>query len=375
MSGATKHLVLPDTTSYIYVCGITPYDSTHIGHAATYVFFDVLHRVLLATQKPVKMIENVTDIDEPLFSKAKEIQKEWNVLAEQQMSKFRQDMTTLRVLPPYEFVSVSENLSSLISHIGELIDNGTAYFVDSDVYFAFQGGTATEKEIQTFKERGGDPERIGKKHPLDAVLWRVTGEQPNFESPWGPGRPGWHIECVSIIQDYASQPLLIQGGGSDLRFPHHLMSDQQFRALSGKSHLADVFFHVGMVRYQGEKMSKSIGNLVFVSDLVQRGVSAMAIRYAILMNDVSTEWEWTEDKLREAENRYRRLIEALSCEVTADSDKFLETIKNALSNNLNTKMALDALDLWAHETLESKGNHSHAGVVSRTIDALLGIGA
>ncbi|MGA1323661.1 MAG: class I tRNA ligase family protein [Candidatus Nanopelagicales bacterium] len=374
MSGTQKVLRLPDTTSYIYVCGITPYDSTHIGHAATYVFFDVLHRVLLATNKPVRMIENVTDIDEPLFKKADEIKEAWNVLAEKQVTKFAQDMTVLRVIPPFEFVSVSENLTSLVSHIGKLIENGTAYFIDGDVYFAYQGGEATELDLQIFKERGGDPDRAGKKHPLDAVLWRLTADQPNFDSPWGLGRPGWHIECVSIIEDCVSQPLLIQGGGSDLRFPHHVMSDQQYRALTGQLHLAEVFFHIGMVKYQGEKMSKSLGNLVFVSDLIESGVSSMVIRYAILMQNFAKEWEWSDEVLREAEKRYHRVVDALSCESTADANHLIETIKGSLSNNLNTRMALDALDDWATETLQVQGNHSHAGVVSRTIDALLGIG-
>jgi len=371
MSGATKHLVLPDTTSYIYVCGITPYDSTHIGHAATYVFFDVLHRVLLATQKPVKMIENVTDIDEPLFSKAKEIQKEWNVLAEQQMSKFRQDMTTLRVLPPYEFVSVSENLSSLISHIGELIDNGTAYFVDSDVYFAFQGGTVTEKEIQTFKERGGDPERIGKKHPLDAVLWRVTGEQPNFESPWGPGRPGWHIECVSIIQDYASQPLLIQGGGSDLIFPHHEMGASQVAIMTRKP-FARTYVHAGMVGLDGEKMSKSKGNLIFVSKLIAAGVEPMAIRLALLSAAYGKDRMWTETVLDEAKARMHRLQSALSRNEVAPTQECVALIIASLADNLDTVRAIKAIDAWIEQT-ESGLTGGSSGELSRAIYTFLGI--
>lgn len=374
MSQSSKSLILSDTTSYIYVCGITPYDSTHIGHAATYVFFDVLHRVLRATNKPIEMIENVTDIDDPLFKRADETQRKWNELADEQVKKFTTDMTMLRVLPPNNFVAVSENLPNLISHIETLLANNSAYMLNGDIYFKYQGEPASEVEMQIFRERGGDPERVGKRHPLDSVLWRLTDEVPNFKSPWGLGRPGWHIECVSIIQDYAKKPLLVQAGGSDLRFPHHAMSDQQYQSLTGADYLAEVFFHVAMVKYQGEKMSKSLGNLVFVSDLIERGTSAMEIRYAILMQDYSKEWEWSSKILDNAKIRYQRLVDALSCEMTADATTALETVKEVLSNNLNTREALDALDKWAIYTLESTGNFSHAGVVSRMVDALLGIG-
>ena len=374
MSGEKKSITVPDSTSYIYVCGITPYDSTHIGHATTYVFFDVLHRTLLSSGKPIMMIENVTDIDDPLFSKADELQRDWQELANEQVVRFRKDMTLLRVLPPQQFVAVSEVLGKVVTDIEKLLLIDAAYVLDGDIYFYYRGTEATTEEIRTFRERGGDPDREGKQHPLDALLWKCVGEQPNFPSPWGYGRPGWHIECVSIIENFSKQSLLIQAGGSDLKFPHHEMSNQQFCALTGESKLAEVYFHVAMVTYQGEKMSKSLGNLVFVDELLQRGYSAMEIRYAILMQDYSTSWEWTEELLAVSQSRYQKLIAALSCETTADAETTLDDVVRALSRNLNTKSALAALDRWADLTLSTQGPCSHAGLVSRTIDALLGIG-
>ncbi len=374
MTGEVRKFIVPSDTSYIYVCGITPYDSTHIGHATTYVFFDVLHRLLIATQKPIVMIENITDIDDPLFNKAKELGRDWQELASEQVSRFSKDMTLLRVLPPQNFVAVSESMDVLLLHIQELIQNGAAYYLDGDVYFKYQGGMATEVEVRIFKERGGDPERSNKHHPLDSVLWKVTEELPNFPSPWGAGRPGWHIECVSIIERFAQKPLLVQGGGSDLKFPHHTMSHQQFCELTSHSQLAHVYFHVAMVMYQGQKMSKSLGNLVFIDKLLEQGASAMEIRYAILMQDYCLEWEWQSDILEEARVRYARLIAALSCENTADGENTVREIVRLLCDNLNTPTALDVLDQWAKSTLLGTGNHSHAGVVARTVDALLGIG-
>lgn len=374
MSGSLTRLSVPDTTSYIYVCGITPYDSTHIGHATTYVFFDVLHRILIATGKPIVMIENVTDIDDPLFNKADELQRNWQELADEQVARFRKDMTLLRVLPPQQFVSVSEVLPKVVADIAKLLEEDAAYVLDGDIYFNYQGLTATDDEVNTFRDRGGDPDREGKRHPLDPLLWKHVDEPPHFQSPWGYGRPGWHIECVSIIENIAKQPLLIQAGGSDLKFPHHQMSNQQYCALTGESQLAEMYFHVAMVNYHGEKMSKSLGNLVFVDELLSEGYSAMEIRYAILMQDYSTPWEWTTDVLEASRRDYEKLIRALSCETTADATSTFEEVVRALSSNLDTKSALKALDRWADVTLSSQGEHTHAGVVSRTIDALLGIG-
>ena len=374
MSGQLKTVNVPKTTSYIYVCGITPYDSTHIGHATTYVFFDVLHRVLLSSGHPIVMIENVTDIDDPLFTKAAELKRDWQELASEQVARFRKDMTLLRVLPPEHFVSVSEVLEKVVRDIEMLLQNENAYLLNGDIYFKYQGQSATEEEIDTFRERGGDPDRADKRHPLDALLWKCIDEQPHFPSPWGYGRPGWHIECVSIIENYAGQPLLIQAGGSDLKFPHHRMSSQQYCALTGEPKLADVYFHVAMVNYQGEKMSKSLGNLVFVDELLHQGYSAMEIRYAILMQDYTKPWQWTSEVLDVAKSRYQKMMAALSCEVTAEADPTIAEMVRALRNNLDSRSALAALDHWADLTLSVQGSHTDAGVLSRTIDALLGIG-
>jgi L-cysteine:1D-myo-inositol 2-amino-2-deoxy-alpha-D-glucopyranoside ligase len=374
MSEKIVPLELNDTSNYLYVCGITPYDSTHIGHATTYVFFDVLHRLLKLTTKPVVMIENVTDIDEPLFKKANEVNIDWQELAESQVERFRKDMTLLRVIPPDHFIAVSEALDAVIQDIAQLLEFNEAYLLDGDIYFKYSGSSYSAQDVEIFAERGGDPERHGKLHPLDSLLWRQTTDEPHFPSPWGEGRPGWHIECVSIIHSIAEKPLLIQAGGSDLLFPHHTMSNQQFSALARQKHLAEAYFHVAMVTFENQKMSKSLGNLVFVDQLIEQGISPMVIRLAILMQNYRESWEFSFDILKEAQVRYDRLVAALSVEMTASAEDMLAHFISALSNDLDTSSALDLLDSWIKETLQNSGTFQHAGVVARTLDATLGLG-
>ncbi|MSY30513.1 MAG: cysteine--1-D-myo-inosityl 2-amino-2-deoxy-alpha-D-glucopyranoside ligase, partial [Actinobacteria bacterium] len=283
-STATDELVsLPQNRDIrMYVCGITPYDATHLGHAATYIAFDLVNRYIRSAGQIMHFIENVTDIDDPLLERARRDNVSWESLATSQIELFRSDMTDLHVIPPEHLVGAVESIPLVIDAIGELQKNGATYSVSEDIYFRVRidpgFGTrahlSDEEMVRISKERGGDPDRPGKEDPLDAMLWMQKREnEPGWPSPLGIGRPGWHIECCAIALNYIHSSMTddysidIQGGGSDLQFPHHEIGASQARALNGKD-FARVYMHAGMIGYDGEKMSKSKGNLVLVSTLV-----------------------------------------------------------------------------------------------------------
>lgn len=308
---ATEHPVLRLTDSYTnklielkdlpitsYVCGITPYDATHLGHAATYLTFDLIHRFIIAAGNRLHYTQNITDIDDPLLERAKRDKQNWEDLATSQIQLFREDMTELRVLPPDNYLGVVESMSKVIEHISALINTGKTYELQGDIYLDLNevpGALANlpislDDALTIFAARGGDPGRAGKRHPLDTLIWSAhrPGE-PSWESPFGAGRPGWHIECVAIALDtLTGKPwgkaergtsISLQGGGSDLRFPHHYMTSVQARAITGRK-FAKIYLHTGMIAWQGEKMSKSLGNLVFVSKL--REAAGVAMKSVLL---------------------------------------------------------------------------------------------
>ena len=265
----------PDGPARMYVCGITPYDATHIGHAATYVAFDLLLRAWRNAGHEVSYVQNVTDVDDPLLERATKVGVDWVELAERETELFRQDMTALRVVPPAHYVGAVESISLVVELIARLQAAGAVYQVEDDLYFSVTSDPAfgeesrmsREEMLRLFPERGGDPERAGKKDPLDCVVWR--GERPGepaWESPFGRGRPGWHIECTAIALDLLGETFDVQAGGTDLIFPHHEMCANEAQVATGRP-FAQVYAHAGMVGLDGEKMSKSRGNLVFVSEL------------------------------------------------------------------------------------------------------------
>src|SRR5919107_512505 len=302
----------PDGPVRLYVCGITPYDATHLGHAATYLAFDLLNRAWRDAGHEVRYVQNVTDVDDPLLERAAATGVDWETLAQRETELFREDMTALRVLPPDEYIGAVESIALDIELIHRLQDRGHVYDVDGDLYFDVHsdprfGAVSRLDEQQMlaiFPDRGGDPDRAGKKHPLDCLLWQ--GERPGepaWDSELGRGRPGWHIECSSIALRYLGRDFDVQGGGSDLAFPHHEMSAAHAQAAFDDLTFARAYVHAGMVGYQGEKMSKSKGNLVLVSRLRQDGTDPMAIRLALLAHHYRSDWEWTDDDLTGAEKR------------------------------------------------------------------------
>jgi L-cysteine:1D-myo-inositol 2-amino-2-deoxy-alpha-D-glucopyranoside ligase len=378
---------LPVKSTYrMYVCGITPYDSTHLGHAATYLSFDLINRYLRATKAEVRFVENITDIDDPLLERAHRDGVDWQDLAHAQIDLFRSDMTSLRVIPPRSYIGAVEAIGLVTQKIEKLREAGAVYSVDKDLYFRVHSdpdfGTRSHlsqsEALKIFGERGGDPHRVGKEHALDSLVWlSKRANEPGWPSIHGEGRPGWHIECCAIALAYLepedSEEYLIdiQGGGSDLLFPHHEMSAAQARVSTGKN-FARMYVHTGMIGLDGEKMSKSLGNLVFVSTLTQSGVNPAAIRCALLMQNYATDRMWSSDLLEEAQAFLGSLTLQLSQSECAPTDKVIQDIVNALSNNLDTEEVFSILMRWINEC-QSGATGGKSGELSRALDSLLGL--
>ncbi|MEI8081622.1 MAG: cysteine--1-D-myo-inosityl 2-amino-2-deoxy-alpha-D-glucopyranoside ligase [Actinomycetes bacterium] len=367
----------------LYVCGITPYDATHLGHAATYLAFDLLNRQWRDAGFSVTFVENATDVDDPLLERAARDGIPWQELARDQLELFREDMTELRILPPAQFLGVVESMDLIVSWIERLIARGAAYQVGDDWYFNVAadprfGQVAhldRDTELALCAERGGDPDRLGKRDPLDPLLWRSARPgEPAWDSDLGPGRPGWHIECVAIAVDALGMSFDVQGGGVDLVFPHHEMSASQAQAATGEWPYARHYVHAGMVAFNGEKMSKSRGNLVFVSKLRAEGVDPMAIRLALLANHYRSDWEWTEQELVQGQLRVELWRKAVAAPTGPDAARTLDAVRRALANDLDAPGALEAIDAWAHEQEVRGGDDPSApGIISRLCDALLGV--
>ncbi|PPF63692.1 cysteine--1-D-myo-inosityl 2-amino-2-deoxy-alpha-D-glucopyranoside ligase [Clavibacter michiganensis] len=377
----------------LYVCGITPYDATHLGHASTYLAFDGIQRLWIDAGLEVDYVQNITDVDDPLLERANATGVDWRALAASQVELFRTDMAALRVLPPRDYVAVTEVVDPISDAVSRLVDAGFGYPVDTpdarvaggqDIYFDIDAATertdwhlGLESRLDAvtmaafFAERGGDPDRAGKRNRLDPLLWRAAREgEPSWPSPVGEGRPGWHIECSVIALDALGPHFCMQGGGSDLVFPHHEFSAAHATALTGER-FADVYAHAGMVAYQGEKMSKSLGNLVLVSRLRASGVDPSAVRLAVLAHHYRDDWEWTDAGLAESVARLDRWREAVArpqaSEAFDDEAALLARLRAVLSSDLDTPAALMAVDEWV------AGSHPTSGLVARTVDALLGV--
>ncbi len=377
-------------TASMYVCGITPYDSTHLGHAATYVTFDLIYRILLDNGHKVNYVQNVTDVDDPLFERAERDKVDWRELGDQQTDLFRSDMQNLAVIPPTHYVGATEAIDEVIELVSQLLDVDAAYQISAeddpdyqDVYFSvdateqfgYESNYSANTMAEFFRERGGDPERVGKRHPLDALLWRQQRPgEPGWDSPWGKGRPGWHIECGAIAIKRLGASFDIQGGGSDLIFPHHEFSAAHVEAATGCERMARFYVHTGMIALDGTKMSKSLGNLVFVSELLSRGVKPGAIRLGLYAGHFADDREWSDAVLQNAQQRLARWSAAASKGQGMEPQRVIAEVRGALSNNLDTPRALQLLDVWADETLRGLGNTPDAGTeIANCVDALLGI--
>ncbi|HEX2323578.1 MAG TPA: cysteine--1-D-myo-inosityl 2-amino-2-deoxy-alpha-D-glucopyranoside ligase [Streptosporangiaceae bacterium] len=392
----------------IYACGITPYDATHIGHAATYIAWDLLIRAWLDAGHEVRYVQNVTDVDDPLLERAERDGEDWRELADREIDLYRSDMAALRLLPPDQLIGAVEALDVIDAFNGLLAERGSLYDLEGDVYFcrsadaAFGSVSGLDSENMTklAAERGGDPGRPGKKDPLDPVVWlaRRPGE-PSWDSRFGQGRPGWHVECAAIATKYLSEAFDVQAGGSDLIFPHHEMSASHARvALRSAEVFARRYAHAGMVRLGREKMSKSLGNLVFILALRESGTDPMAIRLAILAHHYRQDWDWTEELLAEAVQRLERWRSAVReglagpggvttepgpagpGEARPDeaSQAVLSAIREHMADDLDAPAALAVIDAWAEKMVDTSQRAevdvaTSTRLVRDTVDALLGV--
>lgn len=386
-SASESLLEVPEQDLYrMYVCGITPYDATHLGHANTYLAFDLINRYLRATGAKVLYVQNITDIDDPLLERANRDGVNWQDLATSQIDLFRSDMVALHVLPPEHYIGAVEAIPLVVQAIKSLHAAGATYEVGTDTYFdalkdeSFGSRSHLSKSemLDIFAQRGGDPDKEGKRDPLDPLLWlSQRPNEPGWPSEFGDGRPGWHIECCAIALNYldvnsqTSTSIDIQGGGSDLIFPHHEMSAAQGKILEGRE-FARHYVHAGMIGLDGEKMSKSKGNLVFVSKLIAQGVDPMVIRVALLSHHYRADHMWTHDEIFRAEIFVDRLRVALSKPEVAPTQELITHIINSLSRDLDTPDVFRSLHLWVEESLEGSQGGC-AGELSRTLDALLGV--
>ncbi|MGA8986667.1 cysteine--1-D-myo-inosityl 2-amino-2-deoxy-alpha-D-glucopyranoside ligase [Aeromicrobium sp.] len=369
----------PTQTARLYVCGITPYDATHMGHAATYLAFDLLQRVWRDHGLDVDYTQNVTDVDDPLLERAQATGVDWTELAEREIELFREDMTALRIIPPANYVGAVETIDLVVDMIDQLDERDAVYRVDDDLYFDVHAdagfgsvsGLTEDAMLQIFPERGGDPDRAGKKHPLDCLLWQSERPgEPSWETRLGRGRPGWHVECAAIALEHLGTNFDVQGGGSDLVFPHHEMSASEATVTTHEP-FAQAYVHAGMVGYEGEKMSKSKGNLVLVSKLRAAGHNPMAIRLALLAHHYRSDWEWFGEEIAVAEERLAAWRAAVSRPVAPSGSAIVEAIRAAMSNDLDAPSALAAVDEWAED--DAAADPQAGRTVRTAIDALLGV--
>ena len=366
----------------IYVCGITPYDSTHLGHAATYLAFDLINRYQSLSGRSLNFVENVTDIDDPLLERAKRDNSNWQQLADTQTQLFKSDMSALRIIPPNNLVKVTESMAIIEDFIKKLDGQGYVYEISGDYYFSveqFLSGlpVSISEAVKIFAERGGDPHRQGKKHQLDPLVWSANTEgEPGWESSFGFGRPGWHVECTAIachyLDDKKNDPIVsLQGGGSDLIFPHHFMSAQIIEAAYGRK-FSETFVHAAMISLDGEKMSKSKGNLVFVSKLIESGVDPMSLRWALLRGHYQKDRAWSTQLLDKSSIEVNLIRSALAQSEVAETKDVINSLIKDLSNNLDTPAALERLINWANSS-KSNPSVNQSGLMARAIDSLLGL--
>ena len=379
---------IPDGRARLYVCGITPYDATHLGHAFTYLAFDIMQRAWRDAGIETVYAQNITDVDDPLLERANATGVRWEDLADEQIGLFRSDMHRMGMIPPDHYVAVTECIDEIAGAVHGLVEKGFGYRVPTedaegdDIYFDTRAAEAESQwrlgdvapydralMLRLSAERGGDPDRPGKRDPLDPLLWRAAREgEPSWDSRVGRGRPGWHIECSVIATRALGGAFTVQGGGNDLVFPHHEFTAAHATSLSGTP-LAHAYCHAGLVGYQGHKMSKSRGNLVFVSKLLNAGADPSAIRLGLLVHHYRSEWEWKDGDLAVAERRlaaWRAGVARRSAE-PASATAVVQQLRSALANDLDTPVMLAALDAALDRGVDDPA------LVSDAVLALLGV--
>lgn len=336
----------PGPQVLMYTCGITPYDATHLGHAATFIAYDILQRRLIDLGHTVKCVRNVTDVDDPLFAKARQLGVHYLDLAAGEEARFNRDMVALNALPVYSTPRASSAIPDIRGFIGMVLDRGFAYESGGSVYFDVSkfpsfgsvSHYSDEHMVALARERGGNVDDPNKRHPLDFVLWHPSApDEPSWDTMWGPGRPGWHIECSALALRELGTTIDLHGGGSDLIFPHHECERAQSEAATGEPFVRH-WMHVAMVYMNGHKMSKSLGNLVFV-DRLRAEWDPRAIRLAIIEHHYRREWEWDESLMP----RNAARVAAWSA-APGDDPGLLAEVRAALDDDLDTPSAVAAID-------------------------------
>ncbi|MBP2322639.1 L-cysteine:1D-myo-inositol 2-amino-2-deoxy-alpha-D-glucopyranoside ligase [Kibdelosporangium banguiense] len=336
----------------IYVCGITPYESAHIGHAFTFLTYDLLQRRLESLGSRVRLVRNITDVDEPMYVKASELGMHYLQLAKHETAAFQRMMRAINLKDPDVEPKPSEHIDEIASAVKELVNRGVAYMLDGDIYFDVSqfptfgrtSGYSAKLMTQFARIRGGDPDRTGKRHPLDFLLWRVINDKADpaaWDTTVGYGRPGWHIECTAMAYKHLGQTIDIHGGGTDLIFPHHECENAQSTAL-GSELFVRQWVHTAPMLLGGEKMSKSLGNLVFVRDLIER-VDPAAIRIALMTYHYRTGGEWRDDVLQAAARLLDQVNHAVTRPDGADPRPYLARVQAALDNDLDAPEAMRAV--------------------------------
>ncbi len=363
----------------IYVCGITPYDSTHLGHAATYLAYDLLIRRLESLGHTVRYVRNVTDVDDSILPKARELGVHYLELAEREMARFRADMEALEMRPPDAEPRATEAIDGIISLVERLLDAGHAYITAGTVYFDISSFPSfgqlshypEERMVKLARARGGNPDDPHRRHPLDFVLWQPSlADEPSWRAPFGVGRPGWHIECSAMSMAEHGPTIDLHGGGTDLIFPHHECEIAQSEAVN-RAPFVRHWMHSAMVNYEGEKMSKSLGNLVFVSDLRTKA-DPRAIRLALMRHHYRSGFEWFDTDIDEGVAMLNRLLAAATAPAGCDPTPFVERVHASLDDDLDAPKALEALADLADAIL-SGGSDSTAPQALRDLGRLVGI--
>ncbi len=335
----------PGDVVTMYTCGITPYDATHIGHAAVYIAYDVLQRRLRDRGHDTRCVRNVTDVDDDMLRKARELGVHYLDLAAAEVARFDDDMEALGLLPVFSEPRATSAIADIRGFIGMVLDRGHAYAAGGAVYFDVSSsprfgslsGYDRDEMLRLAAIHGGNPDDPNKRDPLDFVLWQPSApDEPAWDSLWGPGRPGWHIECSALALRELGTTIDLHGGGADLVFPHHECEAAQSEAATGEPFVRH-WMHQAMVRMDGEKMSKSLGNLVFVSDL-RKTYDPRAVRLAVVAHHYRTEWEWDDTLMPVAGKRLD------AWRAAGEGDGALDAVRAALDDDLDTVAAVAAVD-------------------------------
>ena len=348
----------------IYVCGITPYDTTHLGHAFTYASADLLIRYLEYKGYPVQYVQNVTDIDDDIMRKSKEAGEDWVSLGNRWTAHFIRDMINLNVRPPDAYPRATDVIPEIVDTVARLVESGVGYHVAGNVYFSIKAweafgklsGLTYDEMLPIANERGNFPDDPHKRDPLDFVLWQAqVGDEPSWHSPWGQGRPGWHIECSTMAGKYLGKTIDIHSGGADLEFPHHECEIAQAEAVNAEHPFSRFWLHAAMVYHEGEKMSKSLGNLVMVRDLLQEWTPD-ALRLYLGSYRYRESWSHDETRLTEMARLADQVLAALQTqthqEPPASQTEFLVKFEEAMENDLNTPEGIRVMQDLSAKILE-----------------------